>query len=364
MYRPHAMRSMVFYVTAAAAAVLLSGCGINLSNNAASSGGAVTSSQQRPLTAPTLGYVWDPATGLLRGINGVPGAAVLSTTGNIGSGFLTAAASASQGYALLLGSGTASSAKAGSLYLATLPGGSPRQLASGQWTSIVLSASGSYALAYSTASQTAVLVSGLPQQPAVQAINLNGAAQLLTAAVSDTGVALVATAADSSGSFPLFAVSSANSPRRVSSVGSAAGLAFIPATDTALAADATSGAIQKITAVGSSPAVTTLSGSGLPQSVGLDVTSDAHYAVVANAAGRFLRVDLTGQSPAAYAQCNCTPVTVSALTGSAVRFTAPGNGPIWIVNAGDSALKSLFIPYQTGLAATSVQPASKPGGAL
>ena len=62
--------------------------------------------------------------------------------------------------------------------------------------------------------------------------------------------------------------------------------------------------------------------------------------------------------------CSSDLVTVSALTGSAVRFTAPGNGPIWIVNAGDSALKSLFIPYQTGLAATSVQPASKPGGAL
>jgi hypothetical protein len=349
VFRSHAMQPVFACLGAGAAAILLAGCGISLSGGAASSSGSVSSSQlQHPVSTPLLGYLWDTASGSLRGVNGVPGAAVLATGGNFGSGFITAVGSAVQGYALLLGPGgsAANAARTGGLYIATLPGGTPHLLAAGPWTTISLSASGAYALAYSTTSQSAARITGLPQQPSVQAVNLSGIPQLRNAVVSDTGAALAATAA-SSGGIQLFAISPSTGPRAASTLASLGGVAFIPGTDTALAVDAASGAIQKIATVGSSPVVSTLGlggTNGMPQSIGIDVTSDGHYAVLANAAGRFLRVDLTGGSQPMYAQCSCVPVVVSTLSGSAVRLTAPGSGPIWIVDAGGSALRSLFIP--------------------
>ena len=331
-------------------AVLMAGCGSSLGTGGISSGGGFPASQSHPVAGPMLGYAWDPAAHVLRGINGVPGAAVLTTAGNTGAGFITARASYTQSYALLLGSGSSSStAKAGSLYLATLPGGAPRLVAQGQWTGIALSASGSYALVYSTLSQTAAIVTGLPQQPTLRTLELTGTPQLTAGVISDTGAALIATAGDSTNSVALYAVSTSGSISRASKLGSLGGIAFVPATDTALAADASTGAIQKISTVGSAPIATTLSlsggtSSGIAQAVGIDVTSDARYAVVANAAGKFLRIDLTGQTAPAYAKCNCAPETVTALTGSAVRFTTPGSGPVWILDAAAATPKSVFIP--------------------
>jgi hypothetical protein len=42
--------------------------------------------------------------------------------------------------------------------------------------------------------------------------------------------------------------------------------------------------------------------------------------------------------------CSCAPSQVVALSGNTVHLVTAGGGPIWIVDAGKSAPRVLFVP--------------------
>ena len=321
------------------AALYVCGCGAPLTSAPSASPGAGGSSQPRVVSAPVLGFAWDSTALVLRQIDGVPGAAKVDASGDIGSGFAMAVASGSHDYALLLNS-------KGALYLATLPGGTPRQISAGTWSGLAISASGGYAIVYAASGTAPQLISGLPQQPAFH--NMDGSpAGITAAAVADDGTALLAAHANGGG-VALLAVPLGGTASRVMTVGAFGGMAFVPGTDRALVADAASGTVTQLSNMNGAPSASLVSGAKIAQPVGLDISADGRWALAANGLGTVLRIDLSGQAQPETMKCNCVPTTVAGLSGSAFRLTEAGTATGWMVDAGGASPRVLFIPALPG----------------
>lgn len=322
---------------AASAAVFLSGCGTHAAGVPAvgTGGGGGGEAQPHVVSAPVLGYAWDAKAGVLRQIDGVPGAARVDSAANTGDGFAMAVAASSHEYALLLDT-------KGALYLATLPGGTPQPISAGPWSGVAISASGGYAVVYADAGTAPQLISGLPQRPAFHAMDAQGLS-VAAAAVGDDGTALLAAHA-SGGATSVLAVPVGGHATRAMTLGSVAGMAFIPGTDRALVADAVSGGVTEIVGANGSPSLSTVQGAKLAQTVGLAVSADGRWAMVANASGTVMRIDLSGQTQPATAKCGCSPATVANLSGAAFRLTEAGSATGWIADAGGSGPRVLFVP--------------------
>jgi hypothetical protein len=293
-----------------------------------------------------LGYAWDTSALALEEIDGVSGAARVNTTANTGPGYAMGMAAGSQDYALLLDS-------KGALYVAMLPGGTPQKLSAGPWSGVAISASGVFAVAYAASGAAPQLISGLPGVPVLHAIDAQGVG-VSGAAVSDNGTALLA--GNTGDGMTVLAVASGGTASRALTVGGLGGMAFVPGSDRALVADAVSGNVTQLTSVSTVPAPSVVSGAKISAPVGLDVSADGRWAVVANAAGMAIRLDLSGQSLPVAVKCGCSPNTVRSLSGSAFRLTDVGSSTGWMVDAGGASPRMLFIP------ALPVQKAS--GGGL
>jgi hypothetical protein len=340
-YRSNPLCMKVAPCLVSALAVLqICGCGGAVTSPAVPSPTGGGSLQQNIVSAPVLGFAWDSKALALREIDGVPGAARVDASAGSGAGFATAVAAGSRAYALLLDS-------KGALYLTLLPGGVPRQLASGPWSGLAISASGEYAVAYSATGAASEVIGGLPQQPALRSADVQGIG-IAAAAVSDTGAVLLATKPGGSGTGILAIAPGAVSASRVLSLGAMGGLAFVPGTDRALVADAATGTVTQLDHVCGVPTPSLLSGSTLPKSVGLDVSADGRWVLMANGSGTIVRLDLNGQTPPSSTKCNCAPTTVANLSGSAFRLTDVGSSTGWMVEAGGNSPRVLFIPALPG----------------
>jgi hypothetical protein len=311
----------------------ISGCGANVTSAVSSATGSGGNAKQNTVAAPLLGYVWDATGQVLRGISGVPGSTKLDTLPGTGLGFATAVAAGSHAYALLLDG-------KGALYLATLPAGTPQELAAGPWTGVAISAGGGYAVAYGGA--TPQLISGLPSQPAFHDLDARGMS-VVSAAVNDNGAALLG--APGNGGVTILAVGQGASATPTLTIGAVGGMAFVPGSDRALVVDAATGSVTQIANVSSGPAPAVVSGATISQPVGLDVSADGRWALVANGAGTVVRLDISGQSAPVTAKCSCTPTTVANLSGTAFLLTGAGSSTGWMVDAGGgSGPRFLFIP--------------------
>lgn len=309
-----------------------------MSNGAPSSTGSTGTtgaSKQNTVAAPLVGFAWDSTAQVLRGISGVAGAAKLDTVAGTGSGFAMALAAGSHDYALLLDS-------KGALYLATLPGGTPQQLSAGPWSGMAISASGAYAVAYGAAGATPQLVSGLPQQPAFHSIDAQGLS-IVGASVSDGGAALLAGNA-SDGSITILAAAQGGTASRATTIGAMGGMAFVPGSDRGLVADAASGNVTQIANVSTAPVPSLLAGARISQPVGLAVSADGRWGLVANGSGTVMRLDLIGQSAPVVTKCSCAPTTVANLGGTAFLLTGAGSSTAWMVEGGGTSPRILFIP--------------------
>jgi hypothetical protein len=319
---------------AALAVLQICGCGAGISTGVPSSTGTMNSSKQAPVSAPLLGFAWDSTAQVLRGVSGVAGAAKLDTLAGTGSGFSTALAAGSHDYALLLD-------VKGALYLATLPGGTPQQLSAGPWSGMATSASGAYAVVYGAAGTMPQLITGLPLQPALHSIDAQGLS-IAGASVSDGGAALLAGNA-SGGSVVILAVAQGGTASRALTIGALGGMAFVPGSDRALVADAAIGTVTQIANVSSAPAPSVVSGAKIAQPVGLDVSADGKWGLVANSSGTVMRLDMSGQSAPVVTKCSCTPTTVANLSGTAFLLTGAGSSTAWMIDASGTP-RLLFIP--------------------
>ena len=301
-----------------------------------------TSTPQSQMAAPGLGYVWDRTIHGLRQVEGVAGSAYFSAPALTDTSVTTTVTSSELGYALLL------DAK-GNLSLALLPTGTPRPLGSQNgWTSLAISSTGNEALVFGASSDAPQIITGLPQKPVLQPLGFSSSQlPIVGAAVGDTGAVLTASQnGDGTVSIQAYSAQGAEtSPLKLAAFG---GAAFVPGTDTAIVADGNANSVYQIASINTAAAATPLNtGSGISHPIGLEVTSDRHWVLLANAQGNVLQLDLTGAQPPASAQCNCTPTTVQSMDGAAVQLTQIGAGPVWIMQAAAKGPRILFVPAPT-----------------
>jgi hypothetical protein len=320
------------------------GCGTALNSSAPSPSGT-TQAQSQPATGPKVGYVWDAASQSLRPLQGVAGASIVGlatvSAPAQGPGYIATASSGVSGSALFLDA-------SGGIYQSALTGGALTRIAMLPGaTSLLLSNSGSYALVLGKSASGvffAESISGLPATPSVRSLNVSSLPAILGGAASDTGTVAIASGSGSRGvSVVAFVGQSAGA--QVGTMEAFGGLQFVPGSDELVAADGASGAITAISHVNATPSTAIISqAGGITAPVGLDVTSNSRWVVVANAKGDVLRIDLTGVTAATMAHCSCAPSQVVALSGNTVHLVTSGAGPLWIVDAGNAAPRVLFVP--------------------
>ena len=340
-------RAWLIVITAhvpAALVVAVVGCGTALNPLTPSPSGA-TQAQSQPATGPKLGYVWDAASQSLRPLQGVAGASIVGpatvTAPAQGPGYISIASSVISGSALFLDAN-------GGIYQSALTGGAPTKIAMLPGaTTLMLSNSGSNGLVIGKSSADVVFaagISGLPAAPLVHSLNVSSLPSILAGAASDTGtVALVA--GSDSGGVSIIAFVGQNVGTKVATVQAFGGLQFVPGSDELVVADGASGALTAISHVNTAPASAVLSAAGgIAAPAALDITSNGRWVVAANHSGDLVRVDLTGVAAASKAHCSCAPSQVVALSGNTVHLVTAGAGPLWIVDAGSSAPRVLFVP--------------------
>jgi len=333
-------------IAAAASALLalaLTGCGTSM-NSAFSSPSGTIQPQSKPATGPILGYVWDATGAALRPVQGVPGASIvgaaLISAPSAGAGFIANASSSVSGAALFLDAngGVFTSPLTGAklIQIASLPGA----------TNLYLSHSGAYALVTgknASGVTIASVISGLPQSPSVRALDASTLGAILGGAASDTGTVALAGSGQSGVSFVAYSGQGAGA--QVATAQGFGGMQFVPGSDELVVGDASSGTLTAISQVNTAPSSATLSpAGGIASPVALDVTPNGRWVVAANHAGDVLRVDLTGAIAATKVHCSCAPSQVVALSGNTVHLVTAGAGPLWIVDAGNSAPRVLFVP--------------------
>jgi hypothetical protein len=331
--------------------VVAAGCGTALNSTAPSPSGT-TLGQSQPASGPSLGYIWDAASQSLRPIQGVAGASIVGpatvSSPAQGGGYISVASSGVSGSALFLDA-------SGGIYQSALTGGALTRIATLPGaSSLVLSNSGSYGLVMGKSGSGgtfAASISGLPATPSVRNLNVSSLPSILGGAASDTGtVALVA--GSGSGGVSVVAFVGQSAGAQVATMQAFGGLQFAPGSDELVAADGASGAVTAISHVNTTPSLAVVSPvGGITAPVGLDITSNSRWVIVANAKGDVLRIDLTGIAGTSIAHCSCAPSQVVPLSGSTVRLVSAGAGPLWIVDAGSSSPRVLFVP---GIGAANV----------
>ena len=315
---------------------------MNFSSTAAPGG---TTPQSQPASGPKLGYVWDDASRSLRPVQGVAGASVIGpaavTAPTQGAGYLSTASSVVSGAALFLDA-------SGGVYQSSLAGGAFSKIASLPGaTALLMSYSGSYAVVTgkdASGAPMAAVLSGLPGSPAILNLGVASLPGILGGAASDTGTVALA-AGTSGGAVSVFAFPAQGAGAQVAAAQSYGGIQFVPGSDELVVGDGGSGAITAISHVNTTPASAVLSaGGGIAAPVALDITSNARWVVAANAKGDVLRVDLSGVAAPNKVHCSCAPSQVVAMSGTTVHLVTASGGPLWIVDAGGTSPRVLFVP--------------------
>jgi hypothetical protein len=333
------------------ASLLALGCGSGLGLLTGSGGGSNPPAIAAP-TGPQLGYFWNSGDQTLRPILGIPGASQIGQSVVPAGTYATAAASSASEMALL-------QEPDGSLDALKLPSGQPIHLtaATPAGVRIRFSPDGKSALVFLPGSASLTLVTGLTSTPTLAA--LAAPFPVTEAALSNAASIAVATASSSGVSLQI--VSSSGTATPIASVGALAGLAFAGAD--LVAADSAASSLLLVHNAATTPAVSSISTSGLLQApLALGVSPDARWALVANSAEpSLIAVDLTAQTAPQRILCACSPAVVAPISGSgAFRVTGPTGGPLWgveLTTATAPAPRAFFIPSLPGMAAgkTGVQ---------
>jgi len=327
-------RTVVFHLTAFATLLL-----------SALPGGLFAQNQAdlQPVRGPVLGFVFDRAAGV-RPILGVPGAATLGRPVMSNLGFESVVFSQTGGYALALlarGRGVAllrdlsSSGQATELPVA--PGAAR----------VAISPSGDSAVLYYQETQTVQVLAGLPDAPSI-AWNMQApclAEGLAALAVSDeAGAVLVAAAGDQT---PVWLLAPDVGCRILFHVSSSPSFTFLTRSFDAWIADGGASSVALLRNVKSGAQVTQIVGAaeGISHPVAVAVSADNRRVLVANAdpAG-VVSLSLAGEERAAL-PCDCALTGLERLAGGTTfRLSDPGEGPLWLLDAGDSPPRMVFVP--------------------
>jgi hypothetical protein len=329
LYRP--LSQNLASAFSAACLALLCGCGSGIG---LPSGGSASAPQPVAATnGPQLGYFWNAVDATMRPVLGIPGTAQVGQSVVPAGTYVTGAASSASAVAVL-------QEPDGSLDVMALPSGQPMHVgaATTAGAQIRFSPSGKSALVFTPGATAVTLLTGLTSAPVASMIASPAAIQ--DAALGDSGSLAIAAGTN------IEILGSNGAATSVASVGALGGLAFA-AGDTLLVADSAANTLTQIANVSTKPAlsqVPTLTLLMKPSALG--VSPNGQWVLVANSADpSTVRVDLTAQTAPLRIACACTPALVATIAGAATfRVTAPGNGPIWGVDAAVTTPRSFFIP--------------------
>ena len=308
--------------------------------------GGLAAQDGSPVSGPLVGFVFDKAAGV-RPIFGVPGAATLGQPVMRSSGLEAVVFSPARDYALAL------APRGGQVMLLrdlSAPGVAVGlQVAPGA-ARVAISPSGDAAVLYYPEAQAVSVLTGLPDAPAVswslEAPYLAGGVGAL--AVSDEGSAvLIAAAGDES---PIWLLTPAAGARFLSSVSSSPSLAFLSKSSDAVVADAGNSTVVLVRDPAGQAETTRIGGAaeGVSRPVAVAVTADNRRVLVANAASAgVVSLSLAGEEPLALT-CNCAVAGLERLAGGvAFRLSAPGESPLWLLDAASSPPRIVFVPDST-----------------
>jgi len=287
-----------------------------------------------------MGLIWNSGDATLRTLAGVPGSTQL------GSALFPVGAYSSGAFAPLTQTALLIDPK-GNLQILILPSLVPSTVAQNlSPTSVIAFAPrGGFAAVFAQGSTSVLLVTGLPQTPAVSVLNASTAIQ--GASVSDAGTLLLATRAGSSG-VTVTSISAGGTRASLASLAGYGGMSFIAGSEDSLIADSAANTLARYHNGVATVLATHVNGLNQPFAVG--ASQDGHWAVTADQAdGSLLRVDLTGATPPAQSTCACTPTQLSTLSGNAVfELAAPAGAPGWMIEADSPTARVLFIPPVRG----------------
>ena len=303
--------------------------------------------QQGSIAGPSAGFVFDGSNHVLRGIRGIPGAALIGDS--VDFGFQPAWASVSPA----LDSAVVADAQ-GALHLFQLNGGQAAEhtvdgIASAQH--VVFSPSGTAAVLYGGSSVQ--MIKGLPGAPAVAgtlSLGQDASPQFAAAslgktrrstgeplAVSDDGAYLLLV---SGGGLRIVGVAGDN--RKLTDVTAGTLAAFAPGGHDAALVDPETGVALIHDAAGAS-APQPLSGSqtGLPDAVAF--SPDGSKVFVASAAARTVSAIDVSSGAATTLACDCTPAGLVRM-GSVFRLNEFSSGPLWLLDATAATPRLVFVP--------------------
>jgi hypothetical protein len=272
------------------------------------------------ISAPALGYLYDPASHTLRAVGGIPGAALTGPALDTGAPIAGAAFSPGQGYALAVDE---QSHTARVLVLRTgAATPHPIEGPARPVDRVVLSPTGSSAVLYDAAAGVLQVLTGLPEAPVVaREISLSAAE---TMAVSDDGCLLLVSSSAASQPVVFLASSAA---RDVPVPGFVSAMSFRPQShDVLVAADGRITLIRDI----ATHATYQVFAQQPDSAVALGFSSDGRRFFAAYRDGAIRTYDLASGESRATA-CACAPTGLFPMQGDSVfRLNELRSGPLFL----------------------------------
>jgi len=297
------------------------------------------------IQGPELGFVFDSAKGELRPILGIPGAAVLGQPLALGVEVRRVAISPLEDYVLAVG-GEHNQAMVFAVGHATLTPVMVQGADRGA-DQIVISPGGKAGALYYEAGNRIEVVTGLPAAPKVSSELHLSAGQTLTAiAVGDDGHTVLAAADDR-----VFQAAAGGEIPLLAELGHVTAIT-IPAAGMVLIADSGRNQIHRIRGIGAGIESDVIAGTkeGIATPVAVAVSHDGSRAFVANAkSGTVSIIDLKAETAARTIACACPLTGLDRLTGNdTFRLTEFSSRPIWMLDAGGTEPRVLFVPAELG----------------
>jgi len=295
------------------------------------------------IQGPELGFVFDSEKGEVRPIQGIPGAAMLGKPVVLGMTLQQAAISPLQDYVLAVG-GEHNQAIVFAMnhtpVTSVMVAGADRGA-----DQIVISSTGkAAALYYKTANRIEVLT-GLPTAPKVSSeVYLSGSPTLTAMAIGDDGHTVLVGAGGN-----VLQAAASGDVTVLSDLGHVAAIT-IPAAGTAFVADSGTNQIYRVRGIGAGMEADVIAGpkDGIQTPVAVAVSRDGSRAFVANAkSGKVSIVELAGERAVSSVSCDCRLTGLDRLAGNETfRLTEMSSRPLWIVDAGGTEPRVLFVPAE------------------
>jgi hypothetical protein len=298
------------------------------------------------IQGPSLGVLFDSASGEFKPIVGIVGAAIIAKPFPL-EAMKTAVVCSSRGFALSVtqagGRVVVVSFRGGTVTASSLDVVAPNP------DRLILSPTCSSAAVIYNAGSRARLLTGLPNQPAGSDIDLSALPSTSgAAAVDDTGSILLLSIPGGRGSM-VQKLNSSGARDVLLDTASVSAMAFFNNSQDAAIADASSNQLFIVRNTGSAPVVSPIANKagGVVDAAALAVSSDNHHVIVANATNRSVAVVNTETGSGVQVNCHCEIDGIHALTSSRFfRLSNRTDRPISIVDLGGETPQLSWIPAQ------------------